>query len=270
MVINNNNIKLSIYKFLTILSIIVISLSIKVSYSQDTTKPDTSENDEYFLQKKKKYDPVEVIKGDTLQSDTSNEDTQIMPGGKVEYSESQDSAYRKALEYRIPIRSKIRIALEETTDEWEIRQQLLRESPWASARENLAAIPEEYLKPSGADIVHYQEMIRRGMYAPHITNIAPGGLKVPLGTVYSFLGLKEDVSPEIKFTLKRSQKVEIVIYSVNAAVVATLYDGYIPAGSHKITWNLRDDEGRPMPKGDYIAEVRMGEDQYVRKRIVIK
>ncbi|MBR3090812.1 MAG: hypothetical protein IKH10_02320, partial [Bacteroidetes bacterium] len=83
------------------------------------------------------------------------------------------------------------------------------------------------------------------------------------------LGIIEDTSPEIKYSLGMIADVEIVIYSVQAKVIATIFKGTQRPGSYKITWNQRDDKGKKMPYGDYIAEVRIGTDRFVRKRIVI-
>jgi len=85
-------------------------------------------------------------------------------------------------------------------------------------------------------------------------------MKVALGDIAQFFGLAEDVSPVIKYNLDFATEVQIVIYSVNASVVATLFDGHQPAGNYSITWNGRDDKGRKLPSGDYVAEVRIGKN----------
>jgi flagellar hook assembly protein FlgD len=97
----------------------------------------------------------------------------------------------------------------------------------------------------------------------------PYGLKIPLGAIGKLLGLVQDVSPKMAFELDYNAEVEIVIYSVQASVVATIFKGSKKPGYHTYTWNGRNDQGKKMPPGDYIGEIRIGNRKYIRKRIVI-
>ena len=63
--------------------------------------------------------------------------------------------------------------------------------------------------------------------------------------------------------------VEVVVYSPQARVIAVLLKMHQPTGKYQITWNGRDEKGRRMPTGDYVAEVRLGDERFVRKRIQI-
>jgi flagellar hook assembly protein FlgD len=84
-----------------------------------------------------------------------------------------------------------------------------------------------------------------------------------------FLGLTEDLSPTISYSLFETSHVEIVIYSVQANVIATIFSGRQVPGNYSYTWNGRNDRGMKMGSGDYVGEVRIGEKRYVRKRIYI-
>ncbi|MER3329064.1 MAG: FlgD immunoglobulin-like domain containing protein, partial [Candidatus Kapaibacterium sp.] len=65
-------------------------------------------------------------------------------------------------------------------------------------------------------------------------------------------------------------EVEVVIYSIQAVVVATIFKGHLPPGSYQRTWTGRDENGRKLPPGDYIGEVRIkGENSY-RKQIILR
>lgn len=193
-----------------------------------------------------------------------------MPGGRPEeYSSNQDSAYIRELELKLPVASRLNIDLAKTEDQWQVYKKVLEGTPWHAAVQNIESIPPEFFKPEGRDFVSHEMNIRRALYVPGINPHYNSGMQMSVGSVLTFLGLKEDVSPKIRYDLDFAAEVEIVIYSVTATVVATIYKGIQPAGSYKVTWNLRNDEGRRLPAGDYIAEVRIGKNRYVRKRIVI-
>jgi flagellar basal-body rod modification protein FlgD len=105
---------------------------------------------------------------------------------------------------------------------------------------------------------------------PTALPVTPGsGLQIPLSAIGAFLGLTEDVSPVISYSLESSAEVEVVVYSVQALVIRTLLTAKQYPGSYSITWDGKNDKGIIMPKGDYVAEVRIGKDRIVRKRIVV-
>ena len=152
--------------------------------------------------------------------------------------------------------------------EREARVELLEGTPWRFAVKNIEEIPRKLLEPSPEEMVQYQINIRRGMAAPGVQNLMNSGLSVPVGMVATLLGITEDVSPEIKYQLEYPADVKITIYSVNAKAIAVIFDGKQIPGNYKITWNFRDDNGRKVAAGDYVGEVKIGKDKYVRKRIV--
>lgn len=63
----------------------------------------------------------------------------------------------------------------------------------------------------------------------------------------------------IHFELPAPGRVELSIYDVSGARVATLVDGYLNAGGHEASWPGRDDSGRDMPSGVYYYRLRQGE-----------
>jgi len=135
--------------------------------------------------------------------------------------------------------------------------------------QNINNIPREFFIPTGNEVVQHEINRQMSMYIPGINNLSPYGAKISFADIGSMFGLTEDVSPVITYRLDYYVEVEVVIYSIRAVVIATLFEGKQPPGPYKITWNGRDDNGRKMPRGDYIGEVRIGKERLIRKRIVI-
>jgi len=223
-----------------------------------------------ILENRNKFNARQIISGDTLDLKKYDSDITAMPGGKdTEYSAEQDTAYFRALKNRLPLLTRLNHDLRIYSAALKYRDDLLKKSPWEIASENIRNIPPDVLKPTNIEIVQHTENIRLSQYVPGIRGPVIGGLSIPLSSIGQFFGITEDVSPVIKYQLDHASDVVIVIYSVQASVVATLFDGHQPADSYKIVWNGKDDKGRKMPSGDYIGEVRIGNYKYVRKRILI-
>jgi hypothetical protein len=150
-----------------------------------------------------------------------------------------------------------------------MRKEQEQENPFAIALRNLD-LPAEYYQPRSEDIVQREEMIARSQAIP---TGRPGGMRggvsIGLNDIGVFFGISEDVSPVINYVVDYAVNVKVVIYSTAAREVAMMFQGQQNPGKYQLTWNGRDDKGRPMPSGDYVAEVRLGNDRFVRKRITI-
>jgi hypothetical protein len=170
----------------------------------------------------------------------------------------------------VPVASRISYEVSLFAPQWEIKKQLLENSPWQLAMKNLET-PPEYLMPTFQEKVQHQINILNSQYVPFVRTISPynTGLNIPLSSIGSLLGLVEDVSPNMKFSLDYYDDVEIVVYSLQAVAVATVYKGRLAPGTYKFTWNLRNDNGLKMPTGDYVAEIKIGIYKYIRKWIKI-
>jgi len=223
-----------------------------------------------LLRYKEQFTTQQILKGDTLRKDSSISSGVTLPGGSAEkYSPDQDSAYFKALRVDIPTGSRIQMSLDIHSPMLLDRLKSLDRTQWANARENLSNIDPKLLQPTAQEMTQYQTNIYMSQYVPYVSYPRVGGLTIPLSDIASFFGLAEDVSPIIQYQLDFAADVEIVIYSVSAAVVARIFEGHQPAGSYRVAWNLRNDDGRKMPSGDYIAEVRVLNVKTIRKRILI-
>ncbi len=151
---------------------------------------------------------------------------------------------------------------------WLLQKELSSGTPLQMALENIRNIPREFYVPSGVELVHHEIAIQNSQYIPHIRTMPQFG-KFNIHEILNFFGLVEDVSPEISYSLDFIANVEVVVYSVSSSVVATLFNGKQSPGKYSITWNRRDANGKIMPAGDYIGEVRIANDRFVRKRIRI-
>ncbi len=122
--------------------------------------------------------------------------------------------------------------------------------------------------PSEATMAQYN-IIQSQSVPPYTSGPNPFGLKIPLSSIGQFFGITEDVSPVLQYDLEYRTNVQVVIYSITAIVVATIFEGVQVPGNYKYTWNGRDDMGKRLPPGDYIGEIRIGNSKYIRKHIVI-
>lgn len=63
----------------------------------------------------------------------------------------------------------------------------------------------------------------------------------------------------------------VEIYDVRGRQVATVYRGHLAAGrTHGFTWDGRDDTGRTVASGTYLARVRAGERQVAHKMLLLR
>jgi hypothetical protein len=62
----------------------------------------------------------------------------------------------------------------------------------------------------------------------------------------------------LRFHLPQTEEVVLTVYDPSGRRIATVLDGPLPAGSHSLLWNGRDDAGRPVASGAYIAQLAAG------------
>ncbi len=257
------------FRLFTLFVLLILSLSLLTStiVLADSGKKNKTEPSVIL----KKEDPFPAFRPLGKQKEavsSQNEDKSNLPG-KVGYKflPSQDSAYFFALQVSIPTSVRMRNDLKLFADEWNIMNIIAASTPWQAAMQNLA-LPSNFFLASDIERVHRHMMIAESFYIPGMITYNPNPV-VSIQTVLQAIGLAEDLSPNLSFDLNYADEVEIVIYSVQAKVIATVFKGKRPPGRHKFRWNVRDDHGRLQPSGDYIAEIRIGKTRFVRKRIYI-
>ncbi len=229
--------------------------------TQDTTQS-------ILIQTDKRSDYEKLLRGD--EQKPYNYDRVYLPGGDSlpRFTPEQDSLYYRAMRVKIPQFTRFAMELQETTNENAFLEAVAN-TPWSIAMQNLAAIPASAYAPDPVEVTNHLNSIRQSLYVPFVPTYMSSGLQVSLTTIGQFLGLLEDVSPTIAYRLDAIYEVEVVVYSIQAYVVQTIFKGNQASGLHSFTWNLRNDKGKLMPPGDYIIEARIGKYRIQRKHTVI-
>ncbi|OGU39911.1 MAG: hypothetical protein A2X61_16095 [Ignavibacteria bacterium GWB2_35_12] len=246
----------------SILSLLIICLLSLHGADKDTVN-------KTILQRHNGPTTLQKIYGDTVIKNVPDADNAKPGYFERDYTPYQDSAYFRALKLNLPTDVRISNDLNKFSDGWRLRQELSKGKPWQVAVRNINNVPSELYIPTGVEKMQYITNLVNSQYVPGIRPLNPGEGLVSLGQIASFLGLTEDVSPEIKFSIEYADEIEITVYSIQAVAVATIFKGNLMPGNYKYVWNGRDDRGKKMTSGDYIAEVKMGKYKYFRKRIVI-
>ncbi|MES2767378.1 MAG: FlgD immunoglobulin-like domain containing protein [Bacteroidota bacterium] len=215
------------------------------------------------------YPPEKVITGDTLVTPRFLKDSVLLPGaGSNRFTPYQDSLYVRALRLKIPPVPRFQRDAWRFSGTWQSEQDAYDNSPYRIAERNLD-LPDEVYQPSAQERTAYEYGIAQSMYVPYVTTLPRGGLKIPMSTIGRLLGVTEDVSPTMRYAVEYAMPVEIVVYSTQAVIVATVFKGVQAPNRYEITWDGKDNQGRRMPTGDYIGEVRLGTERTIRKRIEI-
>ena len=69
----------------------------------------------------------------------------------------------------------------------------------------------------------------------------------------------------IAFRLTRTAEATLSVYDLAGRRVATLRQGQFPAGAGQVAWSGRDAQGRLLPAGTYLVELRVGDWRTTRK-----
>lgn len=130
-------------------------------------------------------------------------------------------------------------------------------------------IPHEIMQPSPQERTQYQLTIANAMYVPGVLlyPMGTGNAMINFNDIAKVFGFGEDVSPVIRYVVDETIEVEILLYSTQAIIVRTLFNGIQAPGTYTITWDGREQNGKQVTDGEYIAEVRLGGERIMRKRI---
>lgn len=74
----------------------------------------------------------------------------------------------------------------------------------------------------------------------------------------------------IPFELSAAGRMRLVIYDILGERIRNLADRTQMAGSHRVTWDGRDDEGRPVASGLYVVQLRAGAATHARKIALLR
>lgn len=143
----------------------------------------------------------------------------------------------------------------------------LDNTPAERMRRNLAMSPSDW-RPTPGERAAREADLRRAMDMDFVfPNSYVQLFGISTGAVFRALGLVEDVTPRITYTLMRTELVTVKIYTMEAVLVATLVDAPQRPGAYDFEWDFLDAQGVRVPYGNYIAEVIVGGRMVLRKRI---
>lgn len=193
------------------------------------------------------------------QRDDDRLDTVYMPGGR----DRVDTLRRDSLSGIARLRRDMRL------DSMELVHMLdsLESTVQARMRRNLAMTPSDWMPTRGERAAH-ELAIRQSMDMDFVfPNSYVPLFSVATGAVFRALGLAEDLTPRITYTLTRTEHVSVRIYNIRAELVRTIVNLSQRPGEYDFEWDLRDDSGARVPYGNYVAEVIVGNRLALRKRI---
>lgn len=215
--------------------------------------------------------PRVMSPGEFILADTNDIEGRTGIPGQVRLpsSQEQDSAYREAMKLQLSASTRFAIALREASAMLRLLSATKRPATiWDQISETMN-IPASVLAPRPQEIAQYQLTIANAMYVPGVLlrPMGTGNMQVNLSDIAKVFGLGEDVSPDIRYVVDEQVYVEIVVYSSQAMIVSTIFSGIQAPGVYTVTWNGTTQDGRAAAGGEYIAEVRLGTQRLMRKRI---
>jgi len=74
----------------------------------------------------------------------------------------------------------------------------------------------------------------------------------------------------IKFTLPLDTRVSLKIYNILGQVVNTLVDEALPAGSHSVVWDGKNEQGSDVASGVYFYRIKAGDYESIQKMTLLR
>ena len=74
----------------------------------------------------------------------------------------------------------------------------------------------------------------------------------------------------ISWFLLKPGPVQVEVFALTGQRVAVLHQGPLQAGRHRVHWDGRDEEGRPLASGMYLYRLVTGEDALTRKLMLLR
>jgi hypothetical protein len=74
----------------------------------------------------------------------------------------------------------------------------------------------------------------------------------------------------VRFDLPEARAVELRVYDAAGRLVRELAGGVFAAGTHRVTWDGRDGDGRAASSGVYYLRFTAGEDRAAQKIVLVK
>jgi len=74
----------------------------------------------------------------------------------------------------------------------------------------------------------------------------------------------------IVFSIPQTEKVTLTVYNLLGQKIATLVEGVLPAGVHRVSWSGRDAFGQQMPTGVYLYKLSGSQFSQVKRMVLLK
>jgi flagellar hook assembly protein FlgD len=75
---------------------------------------------------------------------------------------------------------------------------------------------------------------------------------------------------EIAFDLAATARARLGIFDLKGALVRVLVDADLAAGHQSVTWDGRDNAGRALPSGAYVARFEAGDVRQSHKLMLVR
>ncbi|MEW6754879.1 MAG: FlgD immunoglobulin-like domain containing protein [Candidatus Latescibacterota bacterium] len=158
---------------------------------------------------------------------------------------------------------------------------------WQTVEVSLADFAAAFVRTAGIESVSLEGNLTGTFYLDDVRLVAarpsrPGTavLQEHTAVLPQAFGLQPNYrnpfngSTVIRFRLPASGPVELAVYNLAGQKVATLVRGERQAGTHAVTWEGRDDDGRPLASGVYLCGLRAGGEgnrwEQTRKLVLVR
>jgi len=101
-------------------------------------------------------------------------------------------------------------------------------------------------------------------------------IDIPVTTPFAAFSLEQNhpnpfnPTTTVSFSLSHRGNAQIYIYSVDGSLVRRLVDREMPAGSHEVVWDGRDDHGSPAASGVFFYRLTLGNRTLSRKAVLLR
>ncbi len=112
---------------------------------------------------------------------------------------------------------------------------------------------------------------KKAAWKTWITAVEKGSEVQPTGFSLS-QNYPNPFNPATTFTyhIERADVVHLEIYNAIGQKMRTIATGAQPAGLYQISWDGKDDMGKPLPSGIYLTRLQVGKNSLVRKMTLMK
>ncbi len=136
----------------------------------------------------------------------------------------------------------------------------------------VAAVNNGYLDSSVRPATRYSYAVAAVNESGDETRSFTIPVEIPALTLTLGQNLPNPFNPAtaIPFVLEATSRVMLRVYDVRGALVATLFDGVLPAGRHTVGWDGRNDRGSVVSSGTYLYSLVAGKQRLSRKMLMVR